>query len=38
MQGYVDEDADFRKQFARFFGFGKKKVEEKPDPKKKPKK
>lgn len=26
--GWVDEDADFGKQFARFFGFGKKKEEQ----------
>ncbi|CAL5220276.1 g2259 [Coccomyxa viridis] len=32
--GYVDEDADFKKQFARFFGMGKKK--QKPDQDDKP--
>lgn len=37
LQGYVDPEADFRKQFARFFGFGKKKKDDennsKPDKK-----
>jgi hypothetical protein len=33
MQGYVDEDAAFGKQIARFFGFGEKKGDgDKADP------